>query len=50
METGTFPTIGSGASPQDAKRPDFTTLGYTPEIWEFISETASTMTVSYQTQ
>jgi hypothetical protein len=50
MITGTFPKIGTGVSPQDAKRPDFTSLGFSPQIWELISETGSTMTVSYQTQ
>ncbi len=50
MATGTFPKTGTGSSPSDGIRPDFTTLGYTPEIWSYISETASTMTVNYQTQ
>jgi len=50
MATGTFPKIGTGASPQTAKRPDFTTLGYDPEIWSLISEIGSTMTVNYTTQ
>ena len=50
MSIGTFPKIGSGNSPDDGIRPNFTTLGYDPAIWEFVSETSTTMTVSYQTQ
>jgi len=50
MTTGTFPKQGSGNSPADGIRPDFTTLGYTPAIWSLISETSTTMTVSYTTQ
>jgi len=50
MAVGTFPLIGTGATPQTAKRPDFSTLGYTPEKWSMISETSTTMTVNYQTQ
>jgi len=50
MTTGTFPKTGTGVSPNDGIRPDFATLGYTPEIWSLISETSTTMTVNYQTQ
>jgi len=50
MAIGTFPKEGSGTSPQDGIRPDFTTLGYTPAIWSLISETSTTMTVDYTTQ
>jgi len=50
MAIGTFPKIGSGNSPDDGIRPNFTTLGYDPEIWSLLSETGSTMTVNYTTQ
>ena len=55
METGTFQKIGSGDSVLDAIRPDFESgpggpLGYTPVMWESTGETATTMTVRYQTQ
>jgi len=50
MATGTFPKTGSGATPATGIRPDFTTLGYDPAIWEFVSETSTTMTVNYTTQ
>ena len=50
METGTFTKTGSGVTPQDGIRPDFESapdgpLGYAPDIWQLISETATTMTV-----
>ena len=55
MEIGTFTKTGSGDSPADGIRPDFESapdgpLGYAPDIWQLISETATTMTVRYQTQ
>ncbi len=55
MEIGTFTKTGSGDSPADGIKPDFESapdgpLGYVPAIWESVSETATTMTVRYQTQ
>ena len=50
MAISTFPKIGSGITMAEGIRPDFTTLGYSPAFWEVISETSTTMTVSYQTQ
>ena len=56
VETGTFQKQGDGLTMETAFRPDFETgpdgpLGYTPVMWEINSgETATTMTVNYQTQ
>jgi hypothetical protein len=56
MEIGTFQKQGDGLSQETAFRPDFETgpggpLGYTPVMWESVGgETATTMTVRYQTQ
>jgi len=56
VETGTFQKTGSGETQEDPIRPDFETgpggpLGYTPVMWESVGgETATTMTVRYQTQ
>ena len=50
METGTFQKTGTGESQEDPIRPDFSILGYTPVMWESTGETATTMTVRYQTQ
>ena len=55
METGTFQKTGAGTQ-LDPIRPDFETapggpLGYTQVMWESVGgETATTMTVKYQTQ
>lgn len=35
---------------QDPVQPDFTSLGYTPVMWESTGETDTTMTVRYQEQ
>ena len=49
MLTDTFPRMGSG-SKTDPITPNFTSLGYTPAVWEAISETADTFTVRYEPQ
>jgi hypothetical protein len=54
METGTFQKKGDGTQ-EDPIQPDFESapggpLGYTPVMWESTGETATTMTVRYQTQ
>ena len=48
METGTFPKTGTGESQEDAIRPDFSSLGYTPVMWEQISDNGTDVTVRYQ--
>ena len=59
METGTFPKITENpdsegnalGSQMNPIRPDFSSLGYQPVMWESVGgETATTMTVRYQTQ
>ena len=56
MEIGTFQKTGTGETVGDPIRPDFESapggpLGYTPVMWESVGgETATTMTVRYQTQ
>ena len=56
MATGTFPKVTMDpdseghalGSMQNPNRPDFSSLGYAPYIWEYISETDTTMTIRYQ--